>query len=589
MIENQIRNQVTGLAPSTLVAANPKNRDTTAFETLMSTLATEARQQTALQLQARIGNFRQNQNHQVEPARENRENRPPKLVPTLPRANRFHPEEHPLDAMERRNRREENLGSEKTTEKNPPRQQNQPADSPATKETTRAKPQRTRLEAKPGTTAEETNRQSNDPAANDPAAGNCASDNCATGKAKQTDTTPVGKPADKAKTPETVDESELEAFEATLAAALAADAAPTKETAHTPDKAAKGEENDGDTGVSDTSGTSGVSGVSDTPGIPGAKLTDGTSPIPASAIPAPPADPEPVGDLAPCLPSQDENTRVQTLDGAALMEDMKQAAKPVLIPGSTGGIGTENSLAALGLFPASASKEETGGSPESDAGAWLNATLERAEANRTTAMAAAGDQTGNNPATANTKLPDGIAGVASPTLNTNVSGSTSQTTPVYAPNLSAQVFDQLQQHLGRLRSLGEGIHQLKLAIKPEAFGPVRVAVNFQADGTVQLQLLGANDAARDSLRQILGDLRRDLASTGLSAQLDLAESAQNFAQFSAAGGGGRGASSGGEEDSQDSRSQGVGAAGTGEETVDTTPRVGDVLKDGTDGGIDMFA
>lgn len=161
-----------------------------------------------------------------------------------------------------------------------------------------------------------------------------------------------------------------------------------------------------------------------------------------------------------------------------------------------------------------------------------------------------------------------------------------QAAPVYAPNLSQQVFDQMQHQLSRLRTLGTGMHQLKLAIKPEAFGSVRVAVNFQADGSVQLQLLGANDAAREQLRQILGDLRRDLASTGLQAQLDLAESDEHFAQFTQTGGEDSRSGAGSENGP---RGQEAGGVNTQEELANSTPRVGDVLKDGSDGSVDMFA
>lgn len=161
-----------------------------------------------------------------------------------------------------------------------------------------------------------------------------------------------------------------------------------------------------------------------------------------------------------------------------------------------------------------------------------------------------------------------------------------QAAPTYAPNLSQQLFDQMQHQLSRLKALGQGQHQLKLAINPETFGPVRVAANFHADGTVHLQLLGASEAARDQLRQVLSDLRRDLASTGLQADLDVAENAQEFAQFTGAGAG--------SSERETGRAGQAGAASTdGSETeeidVVSAPRVGDVLKDGTDGSVDMFA
>lgn len=220
------------------------------------------------------------------------------------------------------------------------------------------------------------------------------------------------------------------------------------------------------------------------------------------------------------------------------------------------------------------------------------------------ALAAAGQAAGN---TANTTAA-GASNAGSSAVSA-VSGTSAQTTPVapaapaaapavsipnpvaqaaptYAPNLSQQLFDQMQHQLSRLKVLGQGQHQLKLAINPETFGPVRVAANFHADGTVHLQLLGASEAARDQLRQVLSDLRRDLASTGLQADLDVAENAQEFAQFTGAGTG-----------SSERETGQAGQAGTastdGSETepedVVSRPKVGDVLKDGTDGSVDMFA
>lgn len=220
------------------------------------------------------------------------------------------------------------------------------------------------------------------------------------------------------------------------------------------------------------------------------------------------------------------------------------------------------------------------------------------------ALAAAGQTAGN---TANTTAA-GASNAGSSAVSA-VSGTSAQTTPVasaapaaapaasapnpvaqaaptYAPNLSQQLFDQMQHQLSRLKVLGQGQHQLKLAINPETFGPVRVAANFHADGTVHLQLLGASEAARDQLRQVLSDLRRDLASTGLQADLDVAENAQEFAQFTGAGTG--------SSERETGQAGQAGAASTdGSETepedVVSRPKVGDVLKDGTDGSVDMFA
>lgn len=220
------------------------------------------------------------------------------------------------------------------------------------------------------------------------------------------------------------------------------------------------------------------------------------------------------------------------------------------------------------------------------------------------AVAAAGQTAGNSANTSAT-----TASSANTSAVNSVSGTSAQTTPVasaapaaapaasapnpvaqaaptYAPNLSQQLFDQMQHQLSRLKVLGQGQHQLKLAINPETFGPVRVAANFHADGTVHLQLLGASEAAREQLRQALSDLRRDLASTGLQADLDLAADAQEFAQFTGAG---TGSSERGTGQAGQAGAAGTDGSETETENVMTQPKVGDVLKDGTDGSVDMFA
>ena len=161
--------------------------------------------------------------------------------------------------------------------------------------------------------------------------------------------------------------------------------------------------------------------------------------------------------------------------------------------------------------------------------------------------------------------------------------------PVQVTNLSQQLFDQMQAQLHRLKALGQGEHQLKLAINPETFGPVRLAVRIHADGSATLQMLAASEAAREQIKQILTDLRRDLAATGLSGQLDLAEDAADFARF--AGEAGANAGDGQETDAGGpgpSRQEAGGSENQGE-TSYVAPTVGTVLRDGSDGRVDRFA
>ncbi|WP_304606007.1 flagellar hook-length control protein FliK [Actinotalea lenta] len=82
--------------------------------------------------------------------------------------------------------------------------------------------------------------------------------------------------------------------------------------------------------------------------------------------------------------------------------------------------------------------------------------------------------------------------------------------------------DQLGVRLGALRTAPLGDHVLTMRVEPDSIGPVRVVAHIAHDG-VRIELLGATDQARNALRQALPDLRRDLAATGMSADLDLGD------------------------------------------------------------------
>ncbi|MPV89717.1 hypothetical protein GB882_13660, partial [Georgenia ruanii] len=82
--------------------------------------------------------------------------------------------------------------------------------------------------------------------------------------------------------------------------------------------------------------------------------------------------------------------------------------------------------------------------------------------------------------------------------------------------------DQLVGPLARLREAPEGTHVLTVHVTPEDLGPVRVRAHITGEG-VRIELLGATDASREALRVALTDLRRDLAATGLNADLQLGQ------------------------------------------------------------------
>lgn len=80
--------------------------------------------------------------------------------------------------------------------------------------------------------------------------------------------------------------------------------------------------------------------------------------------------------------------------------------------------------------------------------------------------------------------------------------------------------EQVAKPLLALAAAGNGDHMVTISVTPDALGPVTVRAHI-SDGQVRLELFAPTDPGRDSLRQLLPDLRRDLASADLGATLDL--------------------------------------------------------------------
>ena len=124
---------------------------------------------------------------------------------------------------------------------------------------------------------------------------------------------------------------------------------------------------------------------------------------------------------------------------------------------------------------------------------------------------------------------DGAAGSAGPTATslgfaqvvTGLSGV--ERTPASAATAStghASLAEQVRGPVLALRTAAPGEHVLTLKVTPDNLGPVQVRAHIGADG-IRIELVGATDAARDGLRGLLTDLRRDLAGTGMNASLTL--------------------------------------------------------------------
>ena len=103
---------------------------------------------------------------------------------------------------------------------------------------------------------------------------------------------------------------------------------------------------------------------------------------------------------------------------------------------------------------------------------------------------------------------------------------TAAATPVSAPVPAAvPLTAQILKPLFSLRNAGPGEHVLTISVTPDKLGPVTVRAHVTGEG-IRVELFVPTDLARDALRGILPDLRRDLAGSGLNAHLDLSSNNQ---------------------------------------------------------------
>ncbi|OMH23520.1 hypothetical protein BKD30_11325 [Tersicoccus phoenicis] len=113
--------------------------------------------------------------------------------------------------------------------------------------------------------------------------------------------------------------------------------------------------------------------------------------------------------------------------------------------------------------------------------------------------------------------------IGAPVIGSAVAGSgTAPSTPAPLPSGDPLLYAQLGRALGALRTAGEGRHELTVAVHPDDLGPVTVRARIEG-GTVRIELFAPTDAGRDAVRSALADLRRTLAETGLTADLDLSD------------------------------------------------------------------
>ncbi|MDQ1528545.1 MAG: flagellar hook-length control protein FliK [Actinomycetota bacterium] len=107
-----------------------------------------------------------------------------------------------------------------------------------------------------------------------------------------------------------------------------------------------------------------------------------------------------------------------------------------------------------------------------------------------------------------------------PTVARDVIATATIAPPVAATPQS--LADQLVRPILTLQTAPTGSHVLTINVAPESLGPVTVQAHLSSDG-IRVELIAPTDQAREALKAILPDLKRDLSQGGMNATLSVAE------------------------------------------------------------------
>lgn len=114
-----------------------------------------------------------------------------------------------------------------------------------------------------------------------------------------------------------------------------------------------------------------------------------------------------------------------------------------------------------------------------------------------------------------------VAPGAAPAITASAASTPPVALPPNPPTAPAQPLStQLAQPLFSLVGARPGEHLMTIQVTPDNLGPVTVRAMISGDD-IRIEMFAPSDSGREALRQILTDLRRDLAGGGLSASLDL--------------------------------------------------------------------
>ncbi|TFD90927.1 flagellar hook-length control protein FliK [Cryobacterium psychrotolerans] len=107
--------------------------------------------------------------------------------------------------------------------------------------------------------------------------------------------------------------------------------------------------------------------------------------------------------------------------------------------------------------------------------------------------------------------------------STSAAPVAAQAAPPAAP--PAPLASQIAGPLFTLAGARSGEHVLTINVAPDNLGPVTVRAHITGDN-IRVELFAPTDLGRDALRAMLPDLRRDLAGSGMNAQLNLSSGSQ---------------------------------------------------------------
>jgi len=119
---------------------------------------------------------------------------------------------------------------------------------------------------------------------------------------------------------------------------------------------------------------------------------------------------------------------------------------------------------------------------------------------------------------------DALAGpiAASPARLEMIASPIAASAPL--PTQNTPFAGQFARPIFTLATAGPGSHTMTISVTPDSLGPVVVRAHVGPEG-IRVELFAPTDLGRDAIRAILPDLRKDLAGTGVGANLDL--SSQN--------------------------------------------------------------